>query len=106
MRTAGRAFLLAGAVVAMSPLVSAYYYYVFFASGTGPYAPLAAHFDLNAIKDNTVQYFISDQAPAPVMPGDSLTAIGIRTTAAILPTTPIICASISSAAVSGSVTTW
>ena len=75
MRTAGRAFLFAMALTVMSPLVSAYYYYVFFASGTGPYAPLAAHFDLNAIKDNTVQYFISDQAPAPLMPGDSLTSI-------------------------------
>jgi len=75
MRTAGRAFLLALALTAMSPLVSAYYYYVFFASGTGPYAPLAAHFDLNAIKDNTVQYFISDQPPSPLMPGDNLTSI-------------------------------
>jgi hypothetical protein len=75
MRTAGRAFLFAMALTVMSPLVSAYYYYVFFASGTGPYAPLAAHFDLNAIKDSTVQYFISDQAPAPLMPGDSLTSI-------------------------------
>ena len=75
MRTAGRAFLLAMALTVMSPLVSAYYYYIFFASGAGPYAPLAAHFDLNAIKDNTVQYFISDQPPAPLMPGDNLTAI-------------------------------
>ena len=75
MRTAGRALLLAVALTAMSPLVSAYYYYVFFASGTGPYAPLPAHFDLNAIKDNTVQYFISDQPPGPLMPGDNLTAI-------------------------------
>jgi len=75
MRIAGRAFLLAVALTAMSPLVSAYYYYVFFANGTAPYAPLAAHFDLNAIKDNTVQYFISDQAPGPLMPGDNLTSI-------------------------------
>ena len=75
MRTAARTFLFAVALTVMSPLVSAYYYYVFFASGTGPYAPLAAHFDLNAIKDNTVQYFISDQAPAPLMPGDNLTTI-------------------------------
>ncbi len=63
------------ALTVMSPLLSAYYYYIFFASGTGPYAPLAAHFDLNAIKDNTVQYFISDQVPTPLMPGDNLTAI-------------------------------
>ncbi len=75
MRTVVRAFLLAAALTVMSPLVSAYYYYVFFASGAGPYAPLAAHFDLNAIKDSTVQYFVSDQQPTPLMPGDNLTAI-------------------------------
>ena len=75
MRTAGRAFLFALALTVMSPLVSAYYYYVFFASGAGPYAPLAAHFDLNAIKDSTVQYFVSDQPPTPLMTGDNLTSI-------------------------------
>src|SRR5579862_1201379 len=75
MRIAGRALLLAMSLTLMSPMLSAYYYYVFFASGTGPYAPLAAHFDLNAVKDNTVQYFISDQAPSPLMPGDNLTSI-------------------------------
>jgi len=75
MRIAGRAVLLAMALTVMSPLLSAYYYYVFFASGTGPYAPLPAHFDLNAIKDNTVQYLISDQPPSALMPGDNLTAI-------------------------------
>jgi len=75
VRTAGRALVLGMALTVMSPLLSAYYHYIFFASGTGPYAPLAAHFDLNAIKDNTVQYFVSDQAPTPLMPGDNLTAI-------------------------------
>src|SRR5579862_5982700 len=85
MRTALRALLLAMALTVMSPLVSAYYYYVFFSSGTGPYTPLMAHFDLNAIKDNTVQYFISDQAPGPLMPGDTITAIysEIRQAAAV-----------------------
>lgn len=75
MRAVGRAIILAMVLTVMSPLVSAYYYYVFYASGTGPFAPLAAHFDLNAIKDNTVQYFISDQPAGPLMPGDNLTAI-------------------------------
>jgi hypothetical protein len=56
MRTARRAFLLLVALTVTSPLLSAYYYYVFFASGTDPYAPLAAHFDLTAIQDNTIQY--------------------------------------------------
>ena len=67
-----RALLLLAALGVISPMASAYYYYVFFASGTGPYTPLAAHYDLNAIKDNTVQYFISDQPPGPLMPGDNL----------------------------------
>lgn len=75
MRTVGRSLLFLGALALMSPLASAYYYWVFFASGAGPYAPVAAHFDLKALKDNTVQYFISDQAPGPLMPGDNLTAI-------------------------------
>ena len=75
MRTAGRTLLLLTALAVMSPLASAYYYWIFFANGAAPYAPLAAHFDLNALKDNTVQYFISDQAPGPLVPGDNLTAI-------------------------------
>ena len=81
----GRALLLVAALAAMSPSASAYYYWMFFASGTGPYTPLAAHYDLNALKDNTVQYFISDQAPGPLMPGDNVTAIysEIRQAAAV-----------------------
>ena len=71
----GRALVLTAALAAMSPMASAYYYWMFYASGTGPFTPLAAHYDLNAIKDNTVQYFISDQPPGPLMPGDNLTAI-------------------------------
>ncbi len=70
-----RALLLLAALGVVSPVASAYYYYVFFASGTGPYAPLTAHYDLNAIKDNTVQYFISDVPAGPLMPGDNLTDI-------------------------------
>src|SRR5450631_948397 len=80
-----RALLMLGALGVVSPMASAYYYYVFLASGTGPYAPLAAHYDLNAIRGNTVQYFISDVAPGPLMPGDTLTDIysEIRQAAAV-----------------------
>src|ERR1700694_2969501 len=84
-RETGRAILLVTALAAMSPPASAYYYWMFFASGTGPYTPLAAHYDLNALKDNTVQYFISEQAPGPLMPGDNASAIysEIRQAAAV-----------------------
>ena len=80
-----RALVLLAALVVISPMASAYYYYVFFASGSGPYTPLAARYDLHAVKDNTVQYFISDLPPGPFMPGDNLTNIysEIRQAAAV-----------------------
>jgi len=59
----------------MSSLASAYYYWVFFPGSLGPFAPIRAHFDLNALKDNTVQYFISDQGPGALLPGDGTTAV-------------------------------
>ncbi len=66
-------------------MASAYYYYVFFANGSSPYIPLPAHYDLNAIKDSTIQYFISDVPPGPLMPGDTMTDIysEIRQAAAV-----------------------
>ncbi|MDP8990500.1 MAG: matrixin family metalloprotease [Acidobacteriota bacterium] len=80
-----RALLLLAALVVVSRVASAYYYYVFFANGSSPYIPLPAHYDLTAIKDNTLQYFISDAPPGPLMPGDTLTDIysEIRQAAAV-----------------------
>src|SRR5665213_907034 len=72
---AQRALLLLAALGVVSPVASAYYYYVFFANGSSPYIPLPAHYDLKAIKDSTIQYFISDVPPGPLMPGDTLTDI-------------------------------
>ena len=85
-RTTRRALLLVATLAVVSPLSSAYYYYTFFAGATSPFAPLPAHYDGNAIKDNTVQYFISDLPPgATRLPGDSVTAIysEIRQAAAV-----------------------
>ena len=75
MRTAKRILTLAVLTAAMSSLASAYYYWVFFDGNVPPFTPLRARFDLNALKDNTVQYFISDQGPGALLPGDSTTAI-------------------------------
>ena len=70
-----RALLLLAALGVISPMASAYYYYVFFATGSSPYIPLPAHYDLKAVKDSTIQYFISDVPAGPLMAGDSLTDI-------------------------------
>ncbi|HTD43494.1 MAG TPA: matrixin family metalloprotease [Bryobacteraceae bacterium] len=75
MRTAQRILSLAVSFAAMSSFASAYYYWVFFPGSLGPFPPIRAHFDLSALKDNTVQYFISDQGPGALMPGDGTTAI-------------------------------
>jgi len=70
-----RTLLLAASLAAMSSLASGYYYWAYFPARNGPFVPVPARFDLTALPNNTVSFFISDQNPAPLMPGDSLTAI-------------------------------
>jgi hypothetical protein len=59
----------------MASMAGAYSYFVFFAGNTAPFSPLLGHFDLNALPDKTVSFFISDQGPGPLLPGDSTAAI-------------------------------
>lgn len=75
MRKTARLLALAGILAGTASLATAYSYFVFFSSNASPFTPLLAHFDLAALTDNTVQFFISDQGPGPLMPGDSTTAI-------------------------------
>ncbi len=66
-------FLAAGFVFASS--ASAYYYYVSYNSRSAPFNPVVSKFDLNALTNNTVPYFISDQGASVMYPGDSLQAM-------------------------------
>jgi hypothetical protein len=50
---------------------SAYYYYLYFSNGS----PAPTKFDLNALVNKKVPFYISDQGPRAVVPGDSLQAI-------------------------------
>jgi matrixin len=75
MRAAKRILTLAVLMTALSSFASAYYYWLFFDGNLPPFTPVRAHFDLNALKDNTVQYFISDQGPGALMPADTTTAV-------------------------------
>jgi uncharacterized protein (TIGR03437 family) len=56
-------------------VASAYYHFVYFPFRTGPFSPVPVKFDLNALPDRTVQFFVSEEGPEPVAPGDSLNAI-------------------------------
>ena len=64
---------------------SAYYYYVHYNTTTGTYTPILEKFDLTALNNNTVPFFISDRGPSTLASGDSFQAIvsEIRSAAAI-----------------------
>ncbi len=67
------AALAVGAVL-MTGTASAYYYYLFFVNGTQS-AGAPAKFDLNALVNKKVPFYISDQGPAGYAPGDSFQAV-------------------------------
>jgi hypothetical protein len=54
---------------------SAYYYYTYFNSSSAPYTPIPCQFDLNALSNNTVPFFISAAGPSTLNSGDSMQAI-------------------------------
>jgi len=54
---------------------SAYYYYVHFPSHSAPFNPIVEKFDLSALPNNTVSFFVSDSGPSATFPGDSFPAI-------------------------------
>ncbi len=63
-------------LIALPSVASAYYHWVFFPGSNGPYTPVPEKFDLRVLPDShTISYFISDQGPEPLMPGDSFHAI-------------------------------
>lgn len=63
----------------------AYYYFVYYNTRTGPFNPIVEKFDLNALVNKTVPFYISDQGPVALAPGDSFQAIvsEIRAAAAV-----------------------
>ena len=70
-----RLIVLALGIAAMSSVAPAYYNWVFLPTSSAPFTPLPGRFDLSAFRDNKVNYFISNQGPSTLTPGDSLTAI-------------------------------
>ncbi len=71
MGTARRFLLLAASLAAVSSVASGYAHWVFFSGRNAPFNPVPAMFNLSNLTNNTVSYFISDQGPGPLMPGDS-----------------------------------
>src|ERR1700689_1820836 len=71
MGTARRILMLGASLGAASSVASGYAHWVFFSGRSAPFNPVPAMFNLANLTNNTVSYFISDQGPGPLMPGDS-----------------------------------
>ncbi|MCU1338559.1 MAG: peptidase and matrixin and adamalysin [Bryobacterales bacterium] len=66
---------LAALLLSLSSVSSAYYYWVYFPGRTGPFQTYPAKFDLNALPERAVSYFISDKPPGKLVDGDNYDAL-------------------------------
>jgi len=69
-RTIARIAVLLAAFLGLTGTGWTYYYYVVFNTVTGPFNAIVKRFDLSALTNNTVPFFISDQLPT-LAPGDT-----------------------------------
>ncbi|HLJ49447.1 MAG TPA: matrixin family metalloprotease [Bryobacteraceae bacterium] len=70
-----RALTLATVVAGFTGTASAYYYYVLYNGRSAPFTPIFEKFDVNALPNKTVLFYISDSNPAPLASGDSMPAV-------------------------------
>lgn len=66
---------LAILLLAAASLAPAYYHFVHYLTRTGPYTPVYDRFDLSALPNKTVQFFISENGPTQFAPGDSFNSV-------------------------------
>ncbi len=66
---------MALSLITVSSVASGYYNWIFFAHGGGPFIPIPAKINLGALQNNTVPYFISNQPPSVMVPGDSFQSL-------------------------------
>lgn len=53
----------------------AYYQYIHFSSRNAPFTPIYEKFDLNALNNKTVTFFVTDQSPTTYGPNDSFGSV-------------------------------
>jgi uncharacterized protein (TIGR03437 family) len=75
MRYVVRLTALAAALAVLSPIASAYYYWIYFAGRSAPFTPIPAKFDLSTLPNQSIPYLISSQGPAVMAPGDTFNAL-------------------------------
>src|SRR3984957_9844276 len=74
-RTIGRWAALAAMAVLLGVPAQAYYHYVYYQSRLAPFNPLRAQFNLAALPNNTVAFYVSDSGPSVYYPNDSFGSV-------------------------------
>jgi uncharacterized protein (TIGR03437 family) len=74
-RSIGRVLAIAAVAVLLGMPSEAYYHYIHFASRNAPFNPIYEKFDLNALTNKTVSFFVSDQSPVAYGPNDSFGSV-------------------------------
>src|SRR5579884_3638039 len=70
-----RLFLLSILGATLSSPAWAYYYYVHFTTTAAPWTAVVEKFDLAALPNKTVSFFVSTQGPSAMAQGDTYTAV-------------------------------
>jgi hypothetical protein len=74
-RLARRFAAIAAAVGGLAATASGYYHFVHYATRTAPYTAVLEKFDLAALRNRTLYYYVSDSGPAAMAGGDSFAAL-------------------------------
>jgi Carboxypeptidase regulatory-like domain/Matrixin/IPT/TIG domain len=68
-------FVFAAAAALSGVPAHAYYHYVYYQSRFAPFTPIRAQFNLAALPNNTVTFFVSDSGPSTYYPNDSFGSV-------------------------------
>lgn len=75
MRAGLRLAVLVWAATGMARIAPAYYHFLHYANRSGPFLPKPEKFDLAALPNRAVPYFVSEQGPSILAPNDSFAAV-------------------------------
>src|SRR5579864_1316420 len=69
--------ILAGAAIAaaLSGPAAAYYHFTYYTRPSAPFSPIPAKFDLNALPNKTLTFYVSDNGPTRLANNDSLPSV-------------------------------
>jgi hypothetical protein len=67
--------MIVAAGMLLASVAPAYYHFVHFSSPAGPYSPVPEKFDLTALPNKTLNFYVAEQGPAHVSASDSFPAV-------------------------------